>query len=301
MLTGVHVLLTYKCTLACDHCFLYAGPRARGTMTLSQIRDVLSQARQVDSVTRISFEGGEPFLFYAALLEGIRMADELGFATEIVTNAYWATSEEDAAHWLRPLAALHLGVLSVSDDVFHFGEGETAAKRALATAHRLGIPTGALSLQRPFATDAAAIGGGVFFRGRAAEMLTPGLPRRPWPTLTHCPHENLRSPSRVHVDPYGHVHLCQGLTMGNVRERSLADLLQDYGAAGHPICGPLIEGGPAQLARHYSIAPETTYVDECHFCYAVRSALVERDVGYLAPRQVYGLSASSSAAPKLLA
>lgn len=28
MLTGVHLLLTYTCNFACDHCFLYCGPEA---------------------------------------------------------------------------------------------------------------------------------------------------------------------------------------------------------------------------------------------------------------------------------
>jgi MoaA/NifB/PqqE/SkfB family radical SAM enzyme len=37
MLTALHVLLTYRCTMACEHCFLYCGPAARGTFTLAQI------------------------------------------------------------------------------------------------------------------------------------------------------------------------------------------------------------------------------------------------------------------------
>jgi len=44
MLTGIHILLTYKCTLECDHCFLYSNPRAQGTMTIQQIRSVLSES-----------------------------------------------------------------------------------------------------------------------------------------------------------------------------------------------------------------------------------------------------------------
>lgn len=38
MLTGIHILMTYKCNLECDHCFLYSGPSAQGAMTLPQIR-----------------------------------------------------------------------------------------------------------------------------------------------------------------------------------------------------------------------------------------------------------------------
>jgi hypothetical protein len=93
----------------------------------------------------------------------------------------------------------------------------------------------------------------------------------------------------VHVDVYGHVHLCQGLSMGNMWHRSLSELVAGYAAGSHPICGPLVRGGPAGLAREYDVVHEEEYVDECHFCYLVRRALVDRFPEFLGPRQVYGL------------
>ena len=79
MLTNVHILLTYQYTFECDHCFLYSGPFAEGTMTLSQIRRVLDESRKIGSVKWIYFEGGEPFLFYPLLLEGVKLARDRGF------------------------------------------------------------------------------------------------------------------------------------------------------------------------------------------------------------------------------
>ena len=38
MLTGVHILLTYKCTSECDHCFLHCSPAREGTFTLAQLQ-----------------------------------------------------------------------------------------------------------------------------------------------------------------------------------------------------------------------------------------------------------------------
>jgi hypothetical protein len=130
------------------------------------------------------------------------------------------------------------------------------------------------------------------FKGRAVEKLTEGLPRRPWRELTRCPHEDLESPSRVHVDPYGNVHLCQGLLMGNIWERSLSELVGDYSAATHAICGPLAQGGPAALAEQYGLPLGDDYVDECHLCYLVRRSLLDRFPEFLGPRQVYGLDGS---------
>ena len=119
MLTGIHFLLTYKCNLECDHCFLFSSPYAEGTMTLPQIRRVLEESQRIGSVEWIYFEGGEPFLFYPSMLEGVRLARSMGFEVGIVTNAYGAISEEDAELWLRPLAELGVAYLSISDDSFH--------------------------------------------------------------------------------------------------------------------------------------------------------------------------------------
>lgn len=302
MLTGVHILLTYKCTLECEHCFLHSGPRARGTFTLPQLRELLDQAAAIDTVERIYFEGGEPLLFYPSLLEGIKLARERGFRVGIVTNGYGAVSAEDARVWLQPLAELGVDKLSISDDSFHYGEGDdTPGKRALAAARELGIPTGPICISRPYVEaspgdgqdrGAPVIGGGAMFKGRAVEKLTAGLPRRSWRELAQCPHEDLQSPSRVHLDPYGHVHLCQGLSLGNIWQRPLAALIAEYEADSHPICSPLVKGGPALLATEYEVDHEEEYVDECHMCYLVRRALIDRFPQHLAPRQVYGLDDS---------
>jgi hypothetical protein len=299
MLTGLHLLLTYTCNFECDHCFLFCGPHAEGTFTLRQIEAVLGEAKKMGTVDFVYFEGGEPFLYYPLMVEGIRLAREQGLQTGIVTNSYWATTEEDAELWLRPLAELELADLSVSDDAFHHGaEEDNPAKRASRVAERLGISTDAICIDQPTVETGIdrdqergqpVIGGGAMFRGRAADKLVSGLPTRPWEELTQCPYEDLRDPGRVHLDAFGHVHLCQGLSMGNMWETPLSTLVQGYDPDSHPVCGALLEGGPALLARRYDIEHDEEYVDECHLCYAVRLALLDRFPQYLAPRQVYGL------------
>jgi hypothetical protein len=77
--------------------------------------------------------------------------------------------------------------------------------------------------------------------------------------------------------------------MGNMWQRPLSMLALEYEADSHPICGPLIQGGPALLAQRYDVDLEGEYVDECHFCYRIRRSLLDRFPEYLAPRQVYGL------------
>ncbi len=293
-MTGIHFLLTYMCNRACDHCFVYSSPQAKGTFTLRQIRDVLDELPKIGTIENVYFEGGEPFLFYPVMVEGLRIAREMGYETGIVTNAYWATSLEDARLWLGPLAALGLGSLSVSDDTLHYGNEERQHwANAQAAAEELGIKSTLFRTEPPSVeTDESGdtiVAGGVMFRGRAAEKLTRGLPTRPWEDFTECPAENPRSPGRVHLDSYGNVHICQGMSMGNMWETPLAELVAAYDSDAHPICGPLLRGGPAALVREHNVDHDEGYLSPCHLCYEARRALVDRFEAYLAPRQIYGL------------
>jgi len=285
------------CNLECDHCFVYSGPNSKGTFTLNQIRKVLDEATKIGTIKWIYFEGGEPFLFYPVMLEGIKIAHSMGFKIGVVTNAYYATSEEDAELWLSPLCELGISDLSISDDSFHYEEEkDNPAKRVLAAAKRLGIPVDSICIEKPTVginnnrpKGEPVVKGGALLKGRAVEKLLEELPRRRYDEFIECPEEDLKNPKRVHVDPYGYVHLCQGLSMGNMWAIPLSKLVKNYDADSHPICGPLVRGGPALLAKEYNVGHEDKYVDACHFCYLVRLALLEKFPQYLAPRQVYGL------------
>jgi hypothetical protein len=299
MLTGLHFLLTYMCNSECDHCFVYGSPRVRGTFTLERLRQLLDEGARINTIEWIYFEGGEPFLFYPIMLEGIKMARERGFKVGIVTNSYFATEPEDIETWLKPISELGIDDFRVSNDPYHFDEAEdNPAARTHKVAQKIGLPVADIHLESPSVTTATAedankgkpvIGGDIMFRGRAVEKLTADLPRRVWTEFTECPHEELEYPARVHLDSFGNVHICQGISMGNCWEMPLSELVRSYNAASHPICGPLVKGGPAALAREYGISREDEFVDACHFCYVVRKSLLDRFPQYLAPNQVYGL------------
>lgn len=299
MLTGIHFILTYTCNFECDHCFLYCSPKSQGTFTISQVASVLDEAQKIGTVEWIFYEGGEPFLFFPLLNESIKRARVKGFKVGVVTNAYGAISEEDAELWLRPLAESGLSFLNISDDTFHYGEEpENPATIASTVAKKLGIETSPICIEPPKILQASSetvskghpvVGGGAMFRGRAVEKLIKNLPLRPWNELCECPYEDLDSPSRVHIDPYGNVQVCQGISIGNMWETPLSELVFKYRPDAHPICAPLLRGGPAELAKELGVVTEPGYIDECHFCYLARRAIIDKFPGYLAPKQVYGL------------
>lgn len=292
-LESLHILLTYQCTYECDHCFVWGSPWQTGTLTFEQIERILQQAKEAE-VTSVYFEGGEPFLYYPILVQAVRKAADMGFSVGIVSNAYWANSVTDAEEWLRPFVG-RLANFTVSSDLFHCSEavGERP-QNALVAAKWLNIPTGMISVAQPEAEARQSQGqieneSAVMYRGRAAVNLSARAESHPWESFDSCPHEDLREPGRIHLDPLGNLHICQGIAIGNLFERPLKQICEEYDPDAHPICGPLLEGGPAALVTEYNVPHASSYADACHLCYAARTTLRARFPQCLNPDQMYGV------------
>jgi MoaA/NifB/PqqE/SkfB family radical SAM enzyme len=265
-------------------------------MTLENIHQILLQAVELGTINSIYFEGGEPFLYYAIMLRGIQEAVDHGFKVGIVTNSYWATEVDDALVWLRTLEGL-VQDLSISSDLYHGSEELfRKAQNACQAAEKLEIPIGVISVAQPEVSDAvSAIGqlpsgeSSVMYRGRAAEKLATLAEKRPWQEYTECPHENFREPGRVHLDPLGYVHICQGISLGNVFQTPLKEICELYDPDTHPITSPLLDGGPAELVHRYDLPRSDGYADACHLCYEARQKLRDRFPDILTPDQMYGV------------
>lgn len=293
---GLHLLLTYLCNYECDHCFVWGSPRQRGVMTLAMIQRILDQADELDEIEWIYFEGGEPFLYYPVLLAGAKKAAARGYRVGLVTNAYWATSKEDARIWLEPFAGM-VEDLSVSSDLYHGESGlSDEANAALNAAEVMGIPADVIAIAQPEDMNARPARGmlppgesALMYRGRAAEVLGPHATTHDWASFDTCPYEDLAAPGRVHLDPFGYVHLCQGIALGNILEDPLTAIFAGYEPSAHPIAGPLIEGGPAELVRRYGLEHTQAYADACHLCDHARRQLRARFPRILAPDAMYGI------------
>lgn len=295
-LTGLHILLTYQCTFECDHCFAWGSPFQNGVMTKKDLDLVLEQAGEIKSMRWIYFEGGEPFLYYPLLVYGVRKAAGMGFKVGIVSNAYWATSMEDARLWLEPLASL-VEDLSVSSDLFHYKEKlSQQACSASQAAQELDMPVGTISIASPEPNlDQQTVGklpegeSGVMYRGRAVEKLAGSAEKYSWQKFTECPHEDLRDPGRVHVDPLGNLHICQGISIGNLFQKRLKLICAQFNPEKYPVLKALLAGGPAELARRNGLVPLDKFADACHLCYQTRLELRPRYPECLRPDQMYGL------------
>jgi hypothetical protein len=298
-LTSLHLLLTYACNSECEHCFVWGGPKQSGTMTLRDIRDILRQGLELGTLESMYFEGGEPFLYYPVLARGVQDAAASGLTTGAITNAYWATDVPDAAEWLRGFhGALH--ELWVSNDLYHAEEEPSPEVRhAMQAAQELGISCPTIGVAQPGEMAAAAKGqlpegkSEVMYRGRATRRLALEAAQHPWQEFTTCPYEDLREPGRVHVDPFGNLHLCQGLSIGNLFRTPLRDICATYDPDTHPVIGPLLRGGPARLVQQFALAHRDTYADACHECYDARLALRERFPEVLTPDGMYGAAGTA--------
>ena len=293
-ITGLHLLLSYTCTSECDHCFVWGSPETPGVMSLSQIRELLREAAIYGAVDFIYLEGGEPFLFYPIMVKAAEEAKKVGFKVGIVTNAYWATSQVNAEEWLRPLVGID--DLSASADLYHCDViAAPEVQRAVRAARKLSIPVNILSAIPPGEKgEKLTIAGvevgycGLMYKGRAAVRLAVERAKTHWEEFTTCPCEDFERQERVHIDPLGFVHVCQGIAIGNVNGQPLSEMLSRYQPRDNPILRLLLEAGPVGLVKEFVVPHGEKYADACHLCYEARLHLRGRFPHILAPGQMYG-------------
>lgn len=248
-------------------------------MTAEQTETFLDEIAALNHVTDVCAEGGESFELYDVLLRFLRRATALGLNASALTNASWVESRQQVHERIAELMASGLRHLGVSTDQYH--QKHVPVERVdllLEVCKEAGLA--AARMETPLE--------GVMFRGRAAELLAPEMPTRPPESFTKCPHESLGTPGRIHLDCYGFLHLCQGITLGR---ESIADAIAGFDPRRHPVVRLLLESGPYALARFavtqgFELAPG--YVDACHLCYRAREFLRGEFPDVLAPDEMYG-------------
>jgi hypothetical protein len=262
-----------------------------------QIRSLLRGAEDLGTVKYISLEGGEPFLYYPIMTQTAEDAVSMGFRVEILSNCYWATDLKDAEEWLRPFARLSNVELSLSSDLYHGESWETDETRnAVEAAKTLGMKVEVNAVKHPMATapcpdsvrEARVSSIELMYKGRAAIKLADKALKKKWTAFAECPYEKLAAPERVHVDPFGHVHVCQGISIGNANQRPFARIIREYNPDENPIVKLLHQGGPVALVEHFGLGHDEHYADACHLCYSARCMLRTMFPDTLAPDQMYG-------------
>lgn len=296
-LKGVHFLLTYRCDLECDHCFVWGSPNSKGVFTLEQIRKILREVKKLGTVDYIAIEGGEPFLYYPIMVKAAEEAVNLGLRVEILSNCYWATCVEDAVEWLIPIAKAKNVELTLSSDPYHGEAWEIKeVKNAVKAAKALDIKTKILAVKCPHAktpcpTEIEGVKVEIcelMYKGRAYSKLAEKASKKSWREFTKCPYEDFTKQERVHMDPFGFVHVCQGISIGNTWQKPFSKIIEEYNPYENAVLEPLIRGGPVALVEKFGLPHNEVYAEACHLCYAMRLLLRDKYPEILAPNQMYG-------------
>jgi len=319
----IGIILTYRCHSGCKHCLYNCGPRwEKEAMSPQMLRQALEAVEIWPQTPQVHLTGGEPFLHFPLLLEGARIAAELGIPAYVETSGAWCTDEDGALERFTALRQAGLQAVLISCSPFHAERippirTMRAVRAALDVfgARRVTVylpefleivqhfdverPTPLSHYEDEFGTEGAHRilwqGYGIISGGRSGYELGHLVPRRPAQAFAqaNCAGALLYA-HHSHFDLYGNFisGFCGGLTVGDWRD--LPQVLYDFQADCYPpLVEVLIERGPYglfELAQDgYSYQPLTGgYTGECHLCVDVRRHLVETgDFAELRPPGFY--------------
>ena len=114
--TRLCLVMTDRCTAACDFCGFSCSPDNRQVMDAELMVRMIREAKQM-GVTTVSFSGGEPFLYHQLLEEGVRAARAEKLTVSIATNGFWGGWDDEKIK--QVLTAVKPDVVGISYDFFH--------------------------------------------------------------------------------------------------------------------------------------------------------------------------------------
>jgi hypothetical protein len=296
---NVGLLLTYHCQASCAHCIIRAGPDRHEEVSLEDARDWIEQiaAYRDGYICVLSLTGGEPFSNLKLLRAVMKIAAEHKLLISVVTNGFWATSQEKAKRLLQSLPEICF--ISISTDLYHqkFIPFDRV-KNAIRAARECGVPF-YVSLvtdnredpgyQRVYqeilelAGDPEQIRTGIIFPvGRAAGMrgeMNYSMCGEPCPEVCQAASSPCIFPDgRVYgcIGPLIDLHEHQPLYLGSLKEHSVAEIFDR--AETNPILHALRLWGPARVLswlREAGVGDHlpTAFVtgDICQTCHAILS------------------------------
>jgi MoaA/NifB/PqqE/SkfB family radical SAM enzyme len=297
-LSNIGLVMTYKCQIACPHCIIEAGPRRREEVSLTNAFNWIQEIASYRNchITFLSLTGGEPFYNRVKLKKIAAFGEARGLLVGVVTNAFWAYTQEKAVEVLRELPEIKL--LALSTDIYHqqFIPIDRI-RNAILAAKECGVPyyvtvctenendgryreilrklqeTTEIDTIKPVIT---------FPFGRAAKTL--GVSK--YETSDEPPTSACLASSYPIIFPDGSVIACVGplvtlksrhpLLLGSIRERSLHEIFDD--AELNPILHAIRIWGPRRLISMIKDAGLNQHLPRkyirnsvCYACHAVFS------------------------------
>ncbi len=319
------IILSYRCHSGCKHCIYNCGPGwEKEAMSSDALRQALETVLIWPRTPQVHLTGGEPFLHFPLLLEGTRMATELGIWVYVETSGAWCTDEAEAVKRFGALREAGLQTVLISCSPFHaeriplartmrtvraalevFGSRRVTVymSQFLEIVQRfsddLERPTPFSRYDKALGVEGARRllweGYGVVSGGRAGYELghlAGTVPAEAFAGM-NCASEILYA-QHSHLDLYGNFvpAWCGGLAIGDWRD--LSQVIDSFQEEQYPpLVEVLVEHGPYGLyemaGERYGYQPRAEeYTGKCHLCVDVRRHLVDTgDFVELCPRGFY--------------
>ena len=135
----IALMFARTCNIVCRHCGIESSPWNRSRMKLEDAPGWIIEAAAIPDFHRVTFTGGEPFLFQDEHAELIGLCTRLGLTTRVVTNGFWASKLESGMRVLERMKEAGLGELNFSADKYHLEFLDAGTLRnALECARRMG-------------------------------------------------------------------------------------------------------------------------------------------------------------------
>ncbi len=305
-MSNIGLVMTYRCQVACPHCVIEAGPHRKEEVSLNNafhwIRQIADYRK--GHVKILALTGGEPFYDIENLKKISAYAQSCGLLVSVVTNAFWASSEEEAVRVLQEIPGIKM--ISFSADVYHQKSIPLQrVKNAINAAMKCDLPyyisvttenkgdegyKRIISELKELTEEDKIVTVTTFPAGRALKNLS----KISYEISDEPPIFSCASASSPIIFPDGRVTACIGpvidlhshhpLLLGNLHQRSLEEILD--GAEINPVLQAIRVWGPRKLISMINEqGPKellsTNYVKDsiCIACYNLLSN--QRIVDYL--------------------
>ena len=310
------LLMTYACTIACDHCCFSGSPRQPDVaVSVDDAVRWLGQLHQLDRLVHIA--GGEPFRYWDRLRDVVRAAGAQGVAPHFVeSNGSWCASDAVTRERFEELRRHGVRWMYISTDCYHLkhvpvervARGVRIAEEVFGHATTMGKDAPEdLERRAVLARDPEQMARYVAehppkLLGRAAKVLAKHVPLRPLSEFDldmgwgrdpdHTCNPGWDPLWEIHVDPYGNLQTNCGVLLGNAHDVPITELTQTWHQR-NPILRDFSTHSVAWLleaATRYGFEPAREYPQKCCLCGTLRAFLRQRDEAFRAvfgPDEVY--------------
>ncbi len=330
------IILSYKCTGECKHCMYACSPKwSNDWISLNDLDIILSKLADafrdvyppnIKGLLGLNyglhFTGGEPFLNFQVLTEGIKRAKSLNIPSIFVeTNCFWCINDEIVKERLLTLKNVGLDGILISANPFvveHvpferierglriaisiFGERNVIVYHPIFYRQLRALNIRGTLIFKEYLKKVTKIDES-FFIGFDPGILLP-MGRlvfrlvhlyQKYPTkhfLKYSCLSELTRPWHIHIDCYCNYipGYCAGISLGDAR--NLEEIIQGVDLDDKPILKALATnlGELLKIAKSYGYKERKDgYISKCHLCLDIRRYLVNetRNFNELQPREFY--------------